>query len=139
MLRRSVWLDEALQCGTLPPMATVSALLLPRREVFRGCLLRSTPAYCSACGARSECRNDIIFDVDSMLLARQIAKYHPWACKSEDLVDLHNECVQLGEQLSQRNVARWVRHVYREFNQMADALANQSIDEPASNGSSIGW
>ena len=82
---------------------------------------------------------EIIFDVDSMLLAKQLARYHPWACRSQDLLPLHEECVRLGAGLDASNVRWEIRHIYREFNQAADALSNQAIDERESNGPSDEW
>ena len=81
----------------------------------------------------------VVFEVDSMLLAMQMARRRPWACRSESLIGFHEVCIRLGEQLSRNNVDWLVRHVYREFNQTADALSNQAIDEQDSNGASAAW
>ena len=81
----------------------------------------------------------VVFEVDSMLLAMQMARHRPWACRSESLIGFHEVCIRLGEQLSRNNVDWLVRHVYREFNQTADALSNQAIDEQDSNGASAAW
>ena len=74
------------------------------------------------------------FEVDSMLLAKQMAQINTWACRSDNLMDLHIECVRLGNILSDRGVIWNVTHIYREFNQTADALSNQAIDEIDTNG-----
>ncbi len=64
-----------------------------------------------------------------MLLAMQLAKHKPWACRSTNLIPIHCECVDLLEQLTAAGVSWDIRHVYREYNQVADALANQAVDE----------
>ena len=81
----------------------------------------------------------ILFEVDSMLLAKQLARYGPWACRSENLLELHCECVRLGQDLDAAGVEWRVRHIYREFNQTADTLSNQAIDERDGNGQSVHW
>ena len=81
----------------------------------------------------------VMFEVDSMLLARQLAKFRPWACRSISLIEVHAECVRLGETMLARGTDWKIRHVYREFNQTSDALSNQAIDQQDSNGHSIRW
>ena len=81
----------------------------------------------------------VIFEVDSMLLARQMARYMPLACKSESLVPYHRRCVELAEDIERVGNTWDIRHMYREFNQVADALSNQAIDEQHSNGPSPEW
>jgi len=71
----------------------------------------------------------VLFEVDSMLLSRQLARRRPWACRCEDLLDVHRGCVDLGMLLEARGVEWDIRHVYREFNQVGDSLANRAIDE----------
>ena len=81
----------------------------------------------------------ILFEVDSLLAAMQIRRTHPWVCRSESLIELHLDCVRLGDLLTQNNVEWQIRHVYREFNQVTDALANRAIDDQSTNGPSNGW
>ena len=81
----------------------------------------------------------VVFEVDSMLVARQLAKHQPWACRSTNLIPLHRRCVIICQSLSQHGVVWDVRHIYREFNQTADTLSNQGIDEQATNGYSQLW
>ncbi len=81
----------------------------------------------------------VVFEVDSMLLAKHMAHYQPWACRSENLLGAHADCTSLGAHLSEAGFSWQVRHVYREFNQTADSLANRSIDERHSNGFSANW
>ena len=81
----------------------------------------------------------VMFEVDSMLLARQTARYRPWACRTPTLVPIHSQCVELGSQLQEYGIACDTRHLYREFNQVADSLANQALDDRDSNGPGPGW
>lgn len=70
----------------------------------------------------------IMFQVDSMLLARH--QNFAWACRTLELRPYYEECVNLGRQLT-RQGKRWqLQHVYREFNGVADALANEGVDDP---------
>ena len=81
----------------------------------------------------------VIFEVDSLLLAKQLARHLPWACRSENLIALHQQCVHVCDSLSAVHISWDIRHIYREFNQTADALSNQAIDERDTNGSSASW
>ena len=81
----------------------------------------------------------VVFEVDSMLVASQMAQYQPWACRADSLLELHSRCSDLGAALTIRGVRWSCRHIYREFNQTADALSNQAIDEAWSNGPSAFW
>ena len=62
-----------------------------------------------------------------------------WVCRAESLRDLHDECRALGEELSARAMEWSVRQVNREYNKVADALANEALDLPAENGRSLLW
>jgi len=76
----------------------------------------------------------VIFECDSLLVARQMARLHPWRCEVPELRALHLECIRVGERLTAEGVEWEVRHIYREFNQTSDALANFALDDPAGNG-----
>ena len=52
----------------------------------------------------------VLFEVDSMLLARHMAHYQPWACRSENLLGAHFECMSLGTHLSDAGISWDVRH-----------------------------
>ena len=69
----------------------------------------------------------LIFEVDSLLLAKQLARHLPWACRSESLIALHQQCVHVCDSLSALHISWDIRHIYREFNQTADTLSNQAI------------
>ena len=81
----------------------------------------------------------VIFEVDSLILAKQLARYLPWACRSENLIALHQQCVHVCDSLSVLHISWDIRHIYRQFNQTADKLSNQAIDERDSNGFSAFW
>ena len=74
--------------------------------------------------------NMILFEVDSKVVARQVVRFGvgKYACRSETLKALFLRCVGIGHHLDRAGVRWRVRHVYREFNQTADTLANESID-----------
>ena len=81
----------------------------------------------------------VIFEVDSKLVAKHMAHKNAWTCKTEDLKPLYNTCRKLGEELTERGIEWEVRHIYREFNQTADTLANEALDDEAGTGPSEHW
>ena len=81
----------------------------------------------------------VVFQVDSLLVAKQAAKHDSWACRSPELVPLRDECRRLTEILSAAGVEWVVRHIFREFNQTADALANQAVEEQVRLFEAVGW
>ena len=81
----------------------------------------------------------VIFEVDSLILAKQLALHLPWACHSENLIALHQQCVHVCDSLSAFHISWDTRFFDREFNQTADTLSNQAIDERDSNGFSAFW
>jgi len=78
----------------------------------------------------------VVFDVDSKVLAKQVLSFGAdrYACRSDTLRPYYARCVILSRQLTQRGVRWRIRHIYREWNQVADSLANQAIDV-----GSLGW
>ena len=64
-----------------------------------------------------------VFLVDSMLVAEQLNGNY--ACRSEDLQDTYSKCVSILEDLTNRGQPWQIRHIYREYNATADALAGQ--------------
>lgn len=75
----------------------------------------------------------------SMLLARQMSVRQPWACRSACLIQLYSQCRDMGNTLDDNGISWQVRHIYREYNQTADALCNQAIDDRQTNGPSAQW
>ena len=131
-----MWNGTAAGLGIGPPMATSRGFLgedvsnnVAEYAGLRECMLRA--ARCLD--------EDALFEVDSMLLARQVARYRPWACRSASLLELHAECVELGERMNVAGIDWDIRHIYREYNQVADALSNQAIDDQGTNGASDNW
>ena len=82
---------------------------------------------------------NVVFQVDSKLVAQQLAKHGAWACRSPDLIPLRDECRALGTVLDHQYIIWEVRHIYREFNQAADALANQGVDNQNHLVQDISW
>ena len=132
----AVWSATESGRGSGPPFAVARGFLgnnvsnnVAEYEGLRACMRRAL-----------RIRDlQVAFEVDSMLLARQMAHHRPWACRSENLLAIHVDCVGLGERLSELGVSWRVRHIYREFNQTADTLSNQAIDEQDTNGHSANW
>ena len=81
----------------------------------------------------------VVFEVDSDLVAKHMARRKGWICGSAELRPYFDECWTIGEQLTEKGIHWDVRHIYREFNQTADSLANLALDDPAGNGPSHGW
>ena len=73
--------------------------------------------------------NLVQFDVDSKLVAQQILAFGigKWACRSEALQPLYLRCIELGRALDDRSTIWNIRHIYREYNQVADSLANEAV------------
>ena len=132
----AVWRAAPHGQGTGAPLAEARGFL--GRNVSNNVAEYHGLLQCMRRAARADDRC-VMFEVDSMLLAMQLARYRPWACRSENLLDLHRECVRLGERMAETGVAWNIRHVYREFNQVADSLANRAIDERGTNGYSQAW
>ena len=81
----------------------------------------------------------MVFEVDSNIVASQMARENAWVCRDEELRPLYEECRRLGARLSEQGKTWEVRHIYREFNQVADTLANEALDDPSGNGPSEDW
>ena len=91
--------------------------------------------FSSVCFARFDCRIlTLFFEVDSLILAKQLARHLPWACRSENLIALHQQCVHVCDSLSALHILWDIRPIYHEFNQTADTLSKQAIEERDSNG-----
>ena len=131
----AVWMHTLDGRGSGAPMATARGFLgsnvLVSNNVAEYAGLR-------ACMQRAAASLDplALFEVDSMLLARHMARVSPWACRWENLFELHGDCVRLGDALEVNGTTWDIRHIYREFNQTADTLSNQAIDEQDTNGPS---
>ena len=76
----------------------------------------------------------VYFEVDSDLVAKQMNFRS--GCKNSSLKGLFADCCAYGKQLTDMGVEWKVRHIYREFNQTADSLANAAIDDEPGNGPS---
>ena len=80
---------------------------------------------------------EVVFEVDSMLLANPVG--HIWACRHPTLAPLYDKCCELGDTLTENGVKWEIRQIYREYNQAADALSNEAIDEPERRWTTAGW
>ena len=49
----------------------------------------------------------VIFEVDSLILAKELARHFPWACRSENLIALHQQCVHVCDSLSALHIS-WI-------------------------------
>ena len=80
--------------------------------------------------ATSATNDVVLFEVDTKVVARQVLRFcvGKYACKTESLKPLFLRCVGIGHRLDHAGVKWRIRHVYREFNQTADSLANEGID-----------
>ena len=132
----AVWRATEDGRGNGPPLAFARGLLgndvsnnVAEYEGLRSCMRRALRIKDPM----------VVFEVDSMLLARHLAHHRPWACRSENLLQINIDCVRIGKDLSNSGVLWEIRHIYREFNQTADSLSNQAIDEQATNGPSAYW
>ena len=132
----AVWLATEEGDATGPPYATVyghaGAGVSNNVAEYLGFL---------ECLRRAVQRGDamVIFQVDSYLVARQMSRYNSWACRSVDLVPIRDECLRLGQQLTENCIFWEVRHIYREYNQSADSLANQGVDSSQLHVQSDSW
>ena len=79
----------------------------------------------------------LVFELDSMLIVMQMSGR--WGCHRRHLRDLLAECYDLGEQLTQAGCAWSIRHIYREFNQVADRLAGDCLRNAANARASPSW
>ena len=121
----AVWQPTAEGYGEGPSHATACGFLghevsnnVAEYIALRACLLRAVRLL----------EPHVVFQVDSLLVSRQLARYNAWACRSAELIPLRDECRRLGAVLNDAAVIWEVRHIYREFNQTADSLANQGVD-----------
>lgn len=131
----AVWLPSADGRAQGPAVASSQGFLgedvtnnVAEYEGLYQCMLRA---------ARVRDRH-VIFEVDSMLVAQQLARHRPWACRSPALVDIHNNCLEIGSFLSLHNIEWIVQHIYLEYNKVADTLANCAINE-MTNVSTTNW
>ena len=47
----------------------------------------------------------VIFEVDSLILAKQLARHLPWASCSENLIAIHQQCVHVCDSLSALHIS----------------------------------
>ena len=81
----------------------------------------------------------VIYEVYSYVVAKHMAHRNAWACKTKALQEHYKTCRALGKELTDKGVKWEVRHIYKEFNQTADGLANAALDDENGNGPSQHW
>jgi len=83
----------------------------------------------------------VLFRVDSMLVKQQVngPLAGAWACRSEHLLPRFRRCVALGRRLDALGIPWSVEHIYREYNVVADSIANAVIDGVRAPGPSVVW
>ena len=69
---------------------------------------------------------DNVIEVDSLLVSKQATAQ--WRCRNQDLQPYFDRCWTLIEAARQARKGIDIRHIYREFNADADALANKGAD-----------
>ena len=79
----------------------------------------------------------MVFELNSLLIVMQMSGRG--GCHRRHLRDLLAECYDLGEQLTQAGCAWSIRHIYREFNQVADKLAGDCLSNAANARVSPSW
>ncbi len=69
----------------------------------------------------------VVFEMDCRQIVNQVNPYglNKLACRNPVLQPLFLTCTALGSQLSESGVTWEIRHIYSEYNQVADALARQ--------------
>ena len=70
------------------------------------------------------------FQVDSLLVAGQVRGQ--WACRSSALIPLLEAALRVIRLLEASGTVVLTEHIYREYNKMADQLANQALDTQGS-------
>ena len=83
----------------------------------------------------------VVFELDSQILARQVVIFSRWkaACRSPNLRPHFRTCVQLGHALTEQGVHWTMYHIYREYNVVTDALANEALNFPHRCGPRGNW
>ena len=69
---------------------------------------------------------DAVFQVDSLLIAKQSSM--EWRCRNQSLRVLYEETLSLLQHLESRGGNVSIVHIYREFNVLADSLANEVLN-----------
>lgn len=68
--------------------------------------------------------------LDSLLVVRQVCG--TWACRSPSLEPYYSDAMRMIETMETSGRHIIVKHVYREFNKVADGLVNTAVDSRSS-------
>lgn len=71
----------------------------------------------------------VVFPMNSMLVAKQLAPCDVWTCRGAALVPLRNECRRFLEAFTQRGIIWHLLHIFREYNQVAYGLASAADND----------
>ncbi len=74
----------------------------------------------------------ICVQTDSLLVANQARCV--WACRSQALRGYYEDVQSMLATMESRGMVVIVEHVYREYNTIADSLANKAVDSRGSRG-----
>ena len=68
-----------------------------------------------------------LVQMDSMLVVKQLG--FEWACRSSRLLPAYEYAVELLGAIRAQGTQLNFQHIHREFNAVADSLANQALDQ----------
>ena len=86
--------------------------------------------------AHQRCQK-VVISMDSLLVVNYMNGV--WACHRQHLLDNFQKCRDLITCLKDSGCDVTIRHIYREYNKPADALAGRVIQAPHTAGPSDGW
>ena len=80
----------------------------------------------------------VVFEGDSDLILKQVRGQ--FACRAPSLWPTFESCRRYCRELEELGVAIHFRHIYREYNTVADALSNEAVDGGRrASGPRAGW
>ena len=80
----------------------------------------------------------MVFEGDSDLILKQVRGQ--FACRAPSLWPTFESCRRYCRELEELGVAIHFRHIYREYNTVADALSNEAVDGGRrASGPRAGW
>jgi len=121
------------RCSSYGVLVRVNNVVVARAACYLGDVSNNVAEYegviTALVHASSQRYPNIVFRVDSLLIARQLQGI--WACRCPHLLGVYMRAIEILDSLRSAPHARSVvvEHVYREFNSVADALANLAIDD----------
>ena len=133
--------------GSFGAVLQKDGVTLAEVAVYLGDVTNNIAEYTGAVEALMHSQNiknhSVCFRFDSLLVIKQLQGL--WACRAPHLQRFYETCLTILQSLRNRASVPNVRieHVYREYNSIADGLANEAIDSYDNNGDGrvvdIGW